>query len=57
MKRLRSATVEPALRTLVNFLGLRRLNTRGAASANKCMLTAGAACNLKKLSRGVDAKA
>ena len=57
MKRLRSATVEPVLGTLVNFLGLRRLNTRGAASANKCMLMAGAAYNLKKLLKWHGAKA
>jgi transposase len=49
MKRLRSSTVEPVLGTLVNFLGMRRVNTRGLAQANKCMLMAAIAYNLKKL--------
>ena len=49
MKKLRSSTVEPVLGTLVNFLGLRRVNTRGIEQANKCMLMAAVAYNLKKL--------
>jgi transposase len=49
MKKLRSSTVEPVLGTLVNFLGMRRVNTRGIEQANKCMLMAGIAYNLKKL--------
>jgi transposase len=49
MKKLRSATVEPVLGTLVNFLGMRRVNTRGIKQANKCMLMAAVAYNLKKL--------
>lgn len=49
MKKLRSATVEPVLGTLVNFLGMRRVNTRGIKAANKCMLLAAVAYNLKKL--------
>jgi heterodisulfide reductase subunit B len=48
MKKLRSSTVEPVLGTLVNFLGMRRVNTRGIAQANKCMLMAAIAYNLKK---------
>lgn len=51
MKKLRSATVEPVLGTLVNFLSMRRVNTRGLRSANKCMLMAAVAYNLKKLLR------
>lgn len=47
--KLRQSTVEPVLGTLINFLGLRRLNTRGIRSANKCMLMAATAYNLKKL--------
>ncbi|MFM9909605.1 MAG: IS1182 family transposase [Chitinophagaceae bacterium] len=49
MKKLRSSTVEPVLGTLVNYLGMRRINTRGIEQANKCMLMAAIACNLKKL--------
>lgn len=49
MKKLRSSTVEPVLGTLVNFLGMRRVNTRGIEGANKCMLMAAVAYNLKKL--------
>jgi transposase len=49
MKKLRSSTVEPVLGTLVNFLGMRRVNTRGIEQANKCMLMAAIAYNLKKL--------
>jgi len=49
MKKLRSATVEPVLGTLVNYLGMRRVNTRGLEGAGKCMLMAAVAYNLKKL--------
>lgn len=49
MKKLCSSTVEPVLGTLVNYLNLRRVNTRGIKQANKCMLMAAIAYNLKKL--------
>lgn len=49
MMKLRQSTVEPVLGTLVNFLGMRRMNTRGIKQAEKCMLMAAAAYNLKKL--------
>ena len=49
MKKLRSSTVEPVLGTLVNFLNMRRVNTRGMKQSNKCMLMAAVAYNLKKL--------
>ncbi|RYZ40681.1 MAG: IS1182 family transposase [Sphingobacteriales bacterium] len=49
MKKLRQATVEPVIGTLVNFLGMRRVNTRGIKLANKCMLMAAVCYNLKKL--------
>ena len=48
MKKLRQATVEPVLGTLINFMGLRRIWTRGLQSANKFMLGAAIAYNLKK---------
>lgn len=49
MKKLRQATAEPVLGTLINFLGMRRVNTRGIKLANKCLLMAGCAYNLKRL--------
>jgi transposase len=48
MKKLRQSTVEPVLGTLINFMGLRRIWTRGIKSANKFMLGAAIAYNLKK---------
>ncbi|MEO6547229.1 MAG: IS1182 family transposase [Ferruginibacter sp.] len=49
LKKLRSSTVEPVLGTLVNYLNMRPVNTRGIRQANKCMLMAAVAYNLKKL--------
>jgi transposase/flagellar biosynthesis/type III secretory pathway chaperone len=49
MRKLRSSTVEPVLGTLVNFLGMRRVNTKGILQASKCMMMAAIAYNLKKL--------
>ena len=49
IRKLRSSTVEPVLGTLVNYLAMRRVNTRGIKQANKCMLMAAVAYNLKKL--------
>jgi transposase len=49
MKKLRQSTVEPVLGTLVNFLAMKRVNTRGIGLANKCMLMAATCYNLKKL--------
>jgi transposase len=48
MKKLRSSTVEPVLGTLINFRGMRRIWTRGIKSANKFMIGAAIAYNLKK---------
>lgn len=48
-KTLRQSTVEPVFGTLINFLGMRKINTRGIESANKVMLMAAIAYNLKKL--------
>jgi transposase len=48
-KSQRMATVEPVFGTLINFLGMRKVNTRGQSGANKCMLMAATAFNLKKL--------
>jgi len=49
MKKLRQSTVEPVLGTLINFLAMKRVNTRGIELANKCMLMAAIAYNLKKV--------
>ena len=48
MKKLRSSTVEPVLGTLINFMAVRRIWTRGLKNANKFMIGAAAAYNLKK---------
>ena len=44
----RSSTVEPVLGTLINFLGMRRVNTRGMENANKHVLMSALSYNLKK---------
>jgi transposase len=49
IRQIRSSTVEPVLGTLVNYLAMRRVNTRGIKQANKCMTMAAVAYNLKKL--------
>jgi len=49
IKKIRSSTVEPVLGTLVNYLSMRRVNTRGLKGPNKGMLMAAIAYNLKKL--------
>lgn len=51
MKKLRQSTVEPVLGTLINFLAMKRVNTRGLKLANKCMLMAAIAYNIKKMMR------
>ena len=45
----RQSTVEPVIGTLVNYLGMKRVNTKGLTQANKCMTMAAVAYNLKKL--------
>ncbi len=44
----RSSTVEPVLGTLINFLGMKRVNTRGLKNANKHVLMSALSYNLKK---------
>jgi hypothetical protein len=51
MKQLRQAIVEPVLGTLLNYMAMRKVNTRGLELAHKCMLLAGMAYNLQKLLR------
>jgi transposase len=57
LSRIRSKTVEPVLGTLINFLNLRRVNTRGMAQANKHVLMAALTYNLKKLLKFIRNKA
>ena len=45
---LRGSTVEAVLGTLINFRGMRRVRTRGIKQANKFMIGAATAYNLKK---------
>ena len=47
--RLRMMTVEPVFGTLQQYYGLRWINTRGIDLANKVMIMAACAVNLKKL--------
>jgi transposase len=56
MKKLRQATVEPVLGTLINFMGIRRIWTRGLKNANKFMIGAAVAYNLKKWLNYVEQK-
>ena len=53
MKKLRSSTVEPVLGTLLDFRAMRKVRTRGIRLANKHVLLAAMAYNLKKLMRHV----
>lgn len=48
MKGKRQSTVEPVFGTLTQFMGMRKVNTIGIEQANKCMMMAGIAYNLKK---------
>lgn len=49
MKKLRQSTVEPVIGTLVNYMGLSRINAKGLSNATKCMTMSAIAYNLKKL--------
>jgi transposase len=45
----RQSTVEPVIGTLVGYLGIKKVNSRGLNQANKCLTMAAVAYNLKKL--------
>ncbi|TAE89613.1 MAG: hypothetical protein EAY81_02035 [Bacteroidetes bacterium] len=45
----RGSTVETVLGTMLNFLNLKRVNTRGIRGANKHVMMSAIAYNLKKL--------
>lgn len=48
ISKIRSSTVEPVLGTLINFLNMKRVNTRGLNQATKHVLMAALCYNLKK---------
>jgi uncharacterized membrane protein len=56
MSRWRKSTVEPVLGTLINFLNMRRINTRGIELANKHVLMAALCYNLKKYLKSISRK-
>ena len=45
----RQSTVEPVIGTLVGYHGMKKINSRGLAQANKCLTMAAIAYNIKKL--------
>lgn len=45
----RQSTVEPVIGTLVNYLAMKKVNTKGLVLSNKCMTLAATAYNVKKL--------
>lgn len=47
MKNKRQSTVEPVFGTLINFMGMRKVNTQGIKQASKSMLMAAVATILK----------
>ena len=56
MKKLRQSRVEPVFGTLLEHLGIRKVNTRGIQQVNKGMLMAGIAYNLKKYLKFIEIK-
>jgi hypothetical protein len=52
----RSSTVEPVLGTLINFLNMKRVNTRGIKQAHKHVLMAALTYNLKKYLKFISRK-
>ena len=48
IRKIRSSTVEPVLGTLINFMNMKRVNTRGIENATKHVLMAALCYNLKK---------
>jgi transposase len=49
LMKVRQSTVEPVIGTLVNYLGMKKVNTKGLKQSNKCMTLAATAYNIKKL--------
>ena len=48
ISKIRSATVEPVLGTLINHINMKKINSRGMTQANKHVLMAALTYNLKK---------
>jgi len=57
MAKIRSKTVEPVLGTLINFMNMKRVNTRGMTQANKHVIMATLCYNLKKYLKFTSKKA
>jgi transposase len=55
-KYIRSSTVEPVFGSLTQFFGMRKVNTIGLKQANKVMMMAGTAYNIKKYLKFIDRK-
>ncbi|UOE46643.1 transposase [Mucilaginibacter sp. SMC90] len=49
LMKIRQSTVEPVIGTLVEYLGLKKVNSKGIEQVNKCLNMAAVAYNLKKL--------
>jgi transposase len=49
LMKIRQSTVEPVIGTLVGYLGIRKVYSRGLDQANKCLTMAAVAYNIKKL--------
>lgn len=56
MVRVRAGTVEPVFGNLINYYGLKKINTKGIKGAHKCMLMSAIAFNLKKLMKFLSKK-
>jgi transposase len=57
LKKQRSSTVEPVIGTLVNFMSMRRVYCRGIKNANKYIIGAAIAYNIKKYMKYISRKA
>ncbi len=57
MKKKRQSTVEPVFGTLTQFMGLRKINTKGIKQANKVMQLSAIAYNLKKYLKFIEKRA
>lgn len=49
LMKIRQSTVEPVIGTLVEYLGIKKVNSKGLDQVNKCLSMAAVAYNLKKL--------
>jgi transposase len=49
LMKIRQSTVEPVIGTIVSYLGIKKVNSRGLDQANKCLTLAAVAYNIKKM--------